>query len=1305
MLQVSRLAALIGLLGLGLPAAHAQLLPPNGYFEWSGNGGDGLWQTGTNWIGGPNGLGGEPTINADVLFANAPPANNPEGNPYQEPITVNHNTSQSINSLWFETGREYTIRGSSLQLGGSLADGGHLIAGLNTDPSKWQSEHNIDASINIQLARSEWTAEIASYSAGGLGIGGDLTFTRGNLRQTGGGAIHIAGAMKSFASNPGNLTVATNAGHLILSGDNSGWRGNLTVNHGFLVATANNALGSTASGRTVSINGTWSGATLAFRPKFVGPGLNNSAGMNYSTAQSVTVTGKGYLRPWGAADPYDLYSTLNLAPVGAIYNDGGNNSFAGDITVLGETWFGSRHGVLNLTGRITQSGRARSFTKVGHGVVALGYNGTNGWTGNTVIREGTLRLGHTNSLATASVIRFEGGILELGAGNFSRTLGTTGTNRINWATGQSGGFSAYGGERTVSLNNGATLTWGSGGFVGNGAALLLSSAYADNKITFANPINLGSSAYREIRVERGATSAAHAVLSGQIFSQTGGILKTGLGTLWLNNSQNAYRHITTIREGVLGGYVPSNSRIDFDGGVLGIDSNFTRPLGTFASQVRWLAGRDGGFASYYYDMMEPPASVTLGAAGSIVSFGQANFVSSSAFLIFGAYDAFGAVVFNNRIGLLGTPTTGIQKDRERNHIRVISGTHNGSRADVVFSRAFYGPSAQQYPEPTACNLFFEGDGRADITQNNAWQFEWFAMLVRTRGVELRVNQAGRLGNLHGNMRNEGGVWVHIPSILRAEWGGTVTLDNQGSYDSLNANGQSVANRLSDQVTIALNAGNFRLWGGTQNLVETAGALRLEGGANTLQVRGPLPIGGIIYIGSTRLHLSKLVYDGFQFQFPTIDFVGVRPPNRFGGGTMLTFAEAPNEINGILPYATVNGTDWARTQTQGGLNYLTAYTGYQTDGQTTWTSITVNASPTNNVVLSTDRSLNSLRLTSGRQVNLGSHNLVLDSGGLLATGTATTYLSGGTLLRPPLRAHEPLYVHVYNTAAVGLNISSTIGSTTLGHQVLIKIGPGLLLLSGGGEAYFGNIYVHQGTLALGKTITNYLGRMIDVGDRSGTDILRIDRAEQIANWATVTLRGGHPDPSRFLMAEGILQFNGINGSGVGIRETIGNLIVEGRGVIDFRGGSGAHANYLIINGSLIIGADSRLFIRNWYEFEDYILINRENASSVVLDRITFEGYGPAIFRPWDGNYYQITPMPEPATYGAILGVVGMGLWGWHNKRRRRPRDVVRLNRTSRQRVAQLAPSQRIQVYKWGRVHGLNVNKKESLRSELTTRPTL
>jgi|GEM_PF-4013800 len=110
---------------------------------------------------------------------------------------------------------------------------------------------------------------------------------------------------------------------------------------------------------------------------------------------------------------------------------------------------------------------------------------------------------------------------------------------------------------------------------------------------------------------------------------------------------------------------------------------------------------------------------------------------------------------------------------------------------------------------------------------------------------------------------------------------------------------------------------------------------------------------------------------------------------------------------------------------------------------------------------------------------------------------------------------------------------------------------------------------------------------------------LNNNEQIGNLMTVWLRGGYADPSRHveLGQEGILQFNGAEGSG--IRETFRNLVVFGRGVIDFQVGTLASENRLILdNWGVRYNAEggSVLFVRNWVEFEDRLLVRR---SSVTL----------------------------------------------------------------------------------------------------------
>ena len=138
-----------------------------------------------------------------------------------------------------------------------------------------------------------------------------------------------------------------------------------------------------------------------------------------------------------------------------------------------------------------------------------------------------------------------GGILGLGY-DLNADLGVTG-GKVHFNT--SGGFAAFGGNRSVTLNSGAVLTWGSTiSFVANAQNLILGQAKADGKITLTNGIDLNDAA-RTIHVNDG-TNAIDAELSGPITSAVGGLTKSGAGTLALSGT-STYAGTTTISAGKL----------------------------------------------------------------------------------------------------------------------------------------------------------------------------------------------------------------------------------------------------------------------------------------------------------------------------------------------------------------------------------------------------------------------------------------------------------------------------------------------------------------------------------------------------------------------------------------------------------------------------------------------------------------------------------------------------------------------------------------------------------------------------------
>jgi uncharacterized delta-60 repeat protein len=246
---------------------------------------------------------------------------------------------------------------------------------------------------------------------------------------------------------------------------------------------------------------------------------------------------------------------------------------AGTVVTAVERSFGrliiSLPALSDQTNQIYTFTETTNFIQTGVGTTILA--GDNTYSGNTYVHGGVLRLnsagavpGGIGATGGTSALIVEGGVIGLGAGDFTRLLGSS-ASQVNF-TG-SGGFAAFGADRTVNLGGSAVpepLRYGNNGFVPDGASLILGSSDATHKLIFANPIDL-SAFSQAIRVNDGP-AAVEAELSGGL-SGLGRMIKFGLGTLRLGVS-NAQTGGIEIAEGRL------------------IAANVTNVFGTSAGSVR-----------------------------------------------------------------------------------------------------------------------------------------------------------------------------------------------------------------------------------------------------------------------------------------------------------------------------------------------------------------------------------------------------------------------------------------------------------------------------------------------------------------------------------------------------------------------------------------------------------------------------------------------------------------------------------------------------------------------------------------------
>lgn len=262
---------------------------------------------------------------------------------------------------------------------------------------------------------------------------------------------------------------------------------------------------------------------------------------------------------------------------GQIANNSANNStlilnktnvitFAAGLTNAQTlTLGGSSTGDNQINLQIVDNGAlATGVTKIGAGLWILG-NSSNNYTGQTQIGStttagGVLQAADGTTLSASSPLVIGGttggGVFQT-SGNFVRNITATPVNGTGTVTFNSAlttgavGFAASDSKLVVSLGGlspPAPLVWGSGGFMGvsgtSTGAFVLSSSTALSEVEVRNPIDLNG-ATRTIQVDDNTnTFADYATISG-VISGTGGLTKTGAGTLQLFGD-NTYAGVTAV---------------------------------------------------------------------------------------------------------------------------------------------------------------------------------------------------------------------------------------------------------------------------------------------------------------------------------------------------------------------------------------------------------------------------------------------------------------------------------------------------------------------------------------------------------------------------------------------------------------------------------------------------------------------------------------------------------------------------------------------------------------------------------------
>jgi len=657
-----------------------------------------------------------------------------------------------------------------------------------------------------------------------------------------------------------------------------------------------------------------------------------------------------------------------------------------------------------------------------------------------------------------------------------------------------------------------------------------------------------------------------------------------------------------IRDGALlgkglGAFYKSNIRLV--GGVLGISADFYRGLGDGPNRIQWEGS--GGFAAYggTHNVMFTNQDALL--------WGRPNgFVADDQELRFGHYTATGTVRLAHTIDLgQGQVRT----------IRIERGS-DLSRADVLLGGVI-----------GSSDLWLVGDGRIDLSTDSS-----YSGAVSIYGAELRLNRGGRIPNV---------------SEITLSHGGTLYLDDWGTHDS-----DFGGAWYKDRIGALINLGGGRIAHRRSGAVfQKVGKLNVTSGHNSIQIFDPKVVVYTLHLKTPELvrapdSRSTLHMVGGKIDYPELWLdisASGHNVNDAGGAGVIPWATIEGRVITLAQAITLEGDDFHRVR----------FDGAETNpgGWNAGDNMMVQGE----YGLTQHRTINSL-ITQFESftLNLKEYNLTINSGGL-ANNTSLTF-NGRGLIRTALG--RPLYVHAKKDVVVSGRAQLADGMD------LVKTLPGTLFLRSSVTHEVGSVYIHRGMLDLqaGRLqLRAEAGGRITVGDGGGSATLQLapDRWDQIligdGKLPSITLNGTPYDPRgpEYGGAQAILQMGG------NTKLHIANLHIENRGTIDWVGGEASAANILWIDSLTFSGPDAQLFMRNWYEYEDILLVRKAGFNTGYLGQIVFDGYQnyETTYRQWDKDYWQITPfghlaLPEPSTYGALLGALGTGLYLLRRSRRRK-----------------------------------------------------
>ncbi len=809
------------------------------------------------------------------------------------------------------------------------------------------------------------------------------------------------------------------------------------------------------------------------------------------------------------------------------------------------------------------------------------FNGTNTYTGETIIEGGTLQAQDGDGIYFDSNINFKGTLTSdavlMGNGDFTRYVGAQ-SNRVQW-TG-SGGFAAVDGELNVKLSNNQTMTWASNSFVPNGNALVFGSLYATNNVNFQNNINLngGNRTIMVIANDADLSGVAentdNAVMNGIISNGSltiGDATHTGIVVL---TAKNTYTGSTTINGGGLAlsgkGSLTSSTAVNlaadtsFD--ISGIDaSSQTIASLTAAADSSVILGAknlttgDAGNTTV--------AGVISGDGGTLTKQGSGTMTLTAANTYTGA-----TTITDGTVALAGEGSlddtapvsmTGASSTFDISAITADSETV-GSIAGVAGSKAVLGAKNLTAGDATDTTMagVISGNG-GSLTKTGSGKMTLTAANTYTSDTTidagtLALSGAGSLADSTAVKLTDASSKFDISAISAS--GETVASISSVAASSVVLGAKNLtagdSNNTTVAGTISGTGGSFTKTGsGTTTLTGTntyTGATTITDGTLALSAGGSLSDLSAVNLSSAT---GVLDISGITGSSETIaSIAGVSGSQVFLGAKNLTAGDASNTaMAGVISDGGIAGGTGGSLTKQGTgkltLSGANAYTG----------DTTVNAGTLE---------------TSGNERIANASDLIVASG--------ATFLLGGYETISSISGAGSINLQS-NTLASFSNVDTTFSGVISGtdSSILSKTGSGKLTLSGA-NTYTGTTNFNGGSADLtGSLESKFVNVAVGVILDSKTGGL--SSAAELTNDGTINL-GSIDDTVKTYISTGTINGPGtltalnynLNGGSI-VHANLGTGTITTNGTVDLYGTSAAAT--IVINASSVLNLKGPELILN------------------------------------------------------------------------------------------------------------------------------